>query len=81
MLTVMNEMSVASIVATAGRNSLFSVLWLRCLSVQAFMPQWDSFCSPNYRSVRRFVALSWHGSGLDVGTLVTLKRSMIQYGR
>ena len=30
MLTVMKEMSMASIVATAGRNNLFSVPWLRC---------------------------------------------------
>ena len=56
MLTVMKETFGASIVATAGWNKLFSVLWLRCLSVQAFIP-------------------------VDVGTLVTLKRSMIQYGR
>ena len=77
MLTVMEGMSMASFAATAGRSNLFSVLLLRCLSVQAFIPQGDSFCRSNYSSVRRFVALYWQGSGLDVGTLVTLKRSMI----
>ena len=68
---------MASIVATAGRNNLLSVLWLRCLSVQAFIPQGDRFLVQIVVLVSRFVALSWQGSGLDVGTLVTLKKSMI----
>ena len=79
MLMVMNEMSMAFIVATAGQNKFISVLWLRCLSVQAFIPQ--GFLVQIVVLVLRFVALYWQRSGLDVGTLVTLKRSMIQYGR
>ena len=55
----MNEMSTASIVATAGQNNFISVFWLRCLSVQAFIPQGDSFCSPNCSS-----CLEIHGSFL-----------------
>ena len=42
MLTVMNEMSMASIVATAGRNNLFSVLWLRCCGVPGGRDQVDA---------------------------------------
>ncbi len=50
MLTLIKEMSMASIIATAGQNSLFSKLWLRCLSVQALIPLGGGFCSPNYSS-------------------------------
>ena len=81
MLTAMNKMFMASIVATAGQNKFISVLWLRCLSVQAFIPQGDSFLVQNVVLVRRFVALHRQRSSLDVGTLVTSKRSMIQYAR
>ena len=79
MLTVMNEMSMASIVDTAGQNNCISVLWLRCLSVQAFRRHADSFLLQIVVLVRRFVALYWQRSGPDVGTLATLERSIIQY--
>ena len=69
MLMVMKEMSMASIVTTAGRNNLFLVLWLRCFSVQAVIPQGDSFLVQIVVLVRRFVALYWQGSSLDVGML------------
>ena len=81
MLMVMNEISMASIVATAGQNNFVLVLWLRCLSPQAFIPKVDGCLVQIVVLVQRFVALYWQRSGLGVGTLVTLRRSMIQYGR
>ena len=55
MLMVMKEMFMASIVTTAGKKQLFSVLWLRCLFVQAFIPQGDSFLVQIVVLVQRFV--------------------------
>ena len=73
MLTLIKEMSMASIIATAGQNNLFSKLWLMYLSVQALIPLETVFVVQFIVLLRRFVALYWQGSGLDV----TLKRSMI----
>ena len=71
MLTIMNEMSMASIVATAGQNDFIAVLWIRCLSVQALYLRETVFIVQGVVLVWRFVALYWQRSDLDVGMLVT----------
>ena len=77
----MNEMSMASIIATAGQNNLFLYFGLGACLYKLLYLRETIFLVQILVLVRRFVALYWQRSGLDVGTLVTFKRSMIQYGR
>ena len=51
MLTLIKEMSMASIIATAGQNNLFSKLCMAYVLVcTSFNTSGDGFCSPIYSS-------------------------------
>ena len=67
MLTVMNEMSMASIVATAGKSNFISVLWFRCLSVQAPKPKL-------YTSERQFFSPNCSSCSKVCGSLLARER-------